>query len=294
MKKRTSNGKLSTKIFMIVSFIIVLSIVSVCGFNLLSLDSTVTDLSYSNATNTTSYLKSKVESLLMPKVALVETLVSTEAVKYYDYENLMTAFYDILMISPDISNLYLASSLDSYFFALSRDGDNISIWGADEDFDPRERDWFIRAVKEEQTIFTEPYVDVISGSFVVSIATPVRDSLGGIVGALGVDVTLDELNTFMSTITIGEDGYAFLLDGTGTMIYHPDQSQILLNASDYQGDAGVIAGEMISGASGVGETDFNEERHIVFYEPIELTGWSVASVIPKAELNEPIYGSIRT
>lgn len=68
---------------------------------------------------------------------------------------------------------------------------------------------------------TEPYIDSSTGGLILSAAAPVYDENGNVLGAAGLDISLDHVNEVMSGYKIGSNGYVLLLSTDGTIIYHP-------------------------------------------------------------------------
>ena len=72
----------------------------------------------------------------------------------------------------------------------------------EEDWDITGRSWY-SCIETKQTILTEPYVDSTNGKMVLSAAAPVYDDVtGDILGAVGMDITLDQMTKLMSEYKI--------------------------------------------------------------------------------------------
>lgn len=85
-------------------------------------------------------------------------------------------------------------------------------------FDPRSRPWFVQARGAAQTHLTEPYIDANTGQLIMTIATPVAG-----VGVVGADVDLQALTQMINTLDFQGQGHAFLVDGQGKVLVHPDR-----------------------------------------------------------------------
>ncbi len=102
----------------------------------------------------------------------------------------------------------------------------------EEDWDITGRSWY-SCIETKQTILTEPYVDSTNGKMVLSAAAPVYDDVtGDILGAVGMDITLDQMTKLMSEYKIGRKGYILLLSGDGMIVYHPQNDMIQQNIKD--------------------------------------------------------------
>ncbi len=102
----------------------------------------------------------------------------------------------------------------------------------EEGWDITSRSWY-SCIETKQTILTEPYVDSTNGKMVLSAAAPVYDDVtGDILGAVGMDITLDQMTKLMSEYKIGRKGYILLLSGDGMIVYHPQNDMIQQNIKD--------------------------------------------------------------
>ncbi len=102
----------------------------------------------------------------------------------------------------------------------------------EEGWDITGRSWY-SCIETEKTILTEPYVDSTNGKMVLSAAAPVYDEVtGDILGAVGMDITLDQMTRIMSEYKIGRKGYLLLLSGDGMIVYHPQNDIIQKNIRD--------------------------------------------------------------
>ena len=105
---------------------------------------------------------------------------------------------------------------------------------AEEGWQVSSRPWY-KCTEVGHTILTEPYEDVNTGKQVLTIATPVYNSGGKVVGVAGLDILMDDIISTVSEYVIGESGYVTLLSAEGMFIYHPDKSYI----NTYVADANV-------------------------------------------------------
>ncbi len=88
-------------------------------------------------------------------------------------------------------------------------------------YDGRQRDWYRLAQNAGRTVFTAPYADASSGELLVSVATPLRQQ-GRFVGVLSGDLSLQAIAEEVNAIDFNRTGYAYLVDGKGTIVSHPD------------------------------------------------------------------------
>lgn len=93
---------------------------------------------------------------------------------------------------------------------------------ADPDYlyDPRWRPWYANAATADGPVWSGVYSFSSSGEFYasgkvgVTVSAPVTDG-GRLVGVVGIDIVLEELSRFLESLTIGENGRAFLFTDRG-------------------------------------------------------------------------------
>ncbi len=100
-------------------------------------------------------------------------------------------------------------------------------------FDPTVRPWYKDALEAKKTIVTSPYMGVAPPGLMISFAAPVS---GGSAGVVGSDVFLTKIVEQILTIKLAGGGYAFLLDKSGQILAHPDQSKVMKFAKELSDD----------------------------------------------------------
>ncbi|MGQ7274901.1 methyl-accepting chemotaxis protein [Marinobacter sp. V034] len=93
-----------------------------------------------------------------------------------------------------------------------------------DDYDPRTRPWYKLGLSSNRATFTEPYVDVSTGSMILSSVVPVKS--GDYRGVVAGDITLESVERILAEATLAETGYAMLINKDGTVLYHPNRKLI--------------------------------------------------------------------
>ena len=104
-----------------------------------------------------------------------------------------------------------------------------------DDEDPRRRQWYRAAHDAKRQVWSETYtffgIEGMADVPGVSCVTPVLDREGNWVGAATSSVGLDEICKFLSTLRVGTNGFAFVVeyrgDGTRRVVAHPDKDILL-------------------------------------------------------------------
>ena len=199
-----------------------------------------------------------------------------------NYATVLKSLQNIKATDKNASAVYVALEKSSYLFV--DDGkDSPATW------DITKRQWYLDTLKVGGLYYSPPYVDELTQKIVITMAYPILDTDGKSVGAVGVDYLIDKLPEIMNKYKVGESGYTFLLDTTGTFMYHKDENKVLKEKfTEYAGDAGKVGKKMVQGENGVGTYILDEEERYAAYAPIKANNWSVGTVIFKSEAEKPL------
>jgi sigma-B regulation protein RsbU (phosphoserine phosphatase) len=210
-------------------------------------------------------------------------------------------------------DLRMCSSLDSIFIPISQNDPNIMQiymgtesgiaqlypWatGIPATFDPRLREWYVRAREEKSLGWTNVMVDAVGGKLMVTCSRPVFDAKRRFIGVIGADVTIDTINQKIINSQVGRKGYAFLVDGDGHVIARPGlqagdmrwdesyRSENLLQSGNQ--DLVRIVKEMITINTGISRCKFEDGEKYIAYAPVMRPGWSIGIVMPLEEIIAP-------
>lgn len=96
------------------------------------------------------------------------------------------------------------------------------------DFDPRKRDWYIEAVKNNKLTWVAPYMDAATKELVITAGVPVYDGPNSskLLGVLGIDIKLGTLSNTITSIKVGKDGYPILFDKEGIVLVHKNKDLV--------------------------------------------------------------------
>ncbi len=156
--------------------------------------------------------------------------------------------------------------------------------------DVRNRQYFQDVVSGRKDVAIDnPTQGKSTGSMVFHIAVPVKDLDDSIKGVFVAMIGIEKIQSEISTISIGENGYGFVVDSDGVVIAHKDKDFLkkdLLNASEsaangmrelVQNMTKNLTGEKLvtDPSSGV--------KSICFYRPFKSTDWSAGIMIPKKQ-----------
>ena len=157
--------------------------------------------------------------------------------------------------------------------------------------------WYKQA-KKKDGFWTDPYFDDVSGKDIVcSFCMPLYDSKDRLAGICGSDMSLNwlldqlkeiEANSYQSGLLNNEFGYelkfqTFIINRDGTYISHPDKKRILkenaLAHVDVDDKEDIL--DMLQMERGSALATIDGVRSVMFYAPLESSGWTMAIVVPE-------------
>jgi len=158
-------------------------------------------------------------------------------------------------------------------------------WVPDAGWDPRTRGWYKKAMETGGVIFTDPYIDSITGNIVVTPATVVYSPDGSKRGVMGADISLEEISRIVNEIKVGENGYALLIDATSMVMAHPIKELVGTKLLENEDKAfSELSETMLSSESGFTKFVENGEAKVVSFTTIPLSGWKLGIVQPEEEV----------
>jgi diguanylate cyclase (GGDEF)-like protein len=89
------------------------------------------------------------------------------------------------------------------------------------DYKPQNRNWYKKAVKNRELIWTDSYLDANDRYLMITVALPIKNNDGKILGVLAGDILLNQLSSSVASKKIGETGYAYIANQKGEIIAHP-------------------------------------------------------------------------
>ena len=187
-------------------------------------------------------------------------------------------------------DIYAANRHGEYHTVL-RDGDDFEIFVGNIS----NRPYFRSIMAGDGTQVTPPLVSRTTGVPTIFTVSPILDEQNEPQGLIGAGLSLKYIQKIAQDLQAGESGYGFILSQDGTFIFHPNESFIMRkNITKLEDKSIRVLGEkMISGASGTLFYTFREQEMVAFYQPIPIAGWSVATVLPEAELFAPATKMIK-
>lgn len=215
---------------------------------------------------------SQLEGWLASKSKVVETVGITINNLYPD-QSIPKSILQVYTTDPDFSDIYVGYPDGSFM-----DGGD---WVPPADFDPRKRSWYLRAVKQDGLAYSEPFIDAISKTPIISIGFPLKDGNDELRGVVSGDISLATITKTVQEFNLQEQGYGLLFNEEGVVLAHRDLEMVSENLSKNNQMKEVVK-KILQKESG--ETEFVNEQEVVqslVYTTLPSTGWKLAIALPK-------------
>lgn len=162
-------------------------------------------------------------------------------------------------------------------------------------YDPRCRNWYIEAKDDNDNIhFTEPYVDATSGFVLISASKALVQSGTGFIGAFGLDISMQDLETFVLAEQVLDNGYSYLANSERDLIVYPDLDRdsiykigdLEFNAQNEKNDFNGLFDDAFisSNTSGRFEYTKEEEQWWAVWEKLNTTDYMVMLTAPHSDI----------
>lgn len=157
------------------------------------------------------------------------------------------------------------------------------------------RPYFLSIMAGGPTQITPPLISRTTGIPTIFIVAPIKDDDNQPQGLIGAGISLKYIQEIARALKAGKTGYGFIIARDGSYIHHPNsdlimQAKITDHPSPSEKQLGML---MIGGKFGVYRYTFNETKMVAFYQPVPISGWSVATVLPESELLAPAIRMMR-
>ena len=97
----------------------------------------------------------------------------------------------------------------------------------DDDYDPRVRPYYRKALAQKDVIWTDPYVFFTSRQIGITTASAVLNAQGNVEGVVAADIELGALSTFLAEQSVGVEGSTLIVNRQGEYVAHPFGERIL-------------------------------------------------------------------
>ncbi|TQR29054.1 methyl-accepting chemotaxis protein [Campylobacter sp. MIT 99-7217] len=120
---------------------------------------------------------------------------------------------------------------DIVYFGIEETGENIQSDGrilslAKDNYDTKNRPWYVKAKTENRLVATEPYLFEATGKIGITYAAPVYKN-GRFIGVVGADMDLGNFSKEVLSMGNSTDTYTAVYSPDGVIMFHSDVSRML-------------------------------------------------------------------
>ena len=229
-----------------------------------------------------------IEHELNAEIRLVEGLASQEGLVEACTTHAAT---EAAQIDQQLATLIKQSSYAGKYDALIViDKEGMVLSASSKDYhglNLSERAYFTGSMQGKSTIGAVT-VNKLTGEHFIPVSAPIVCSDGKVAGVMVSLLHFSFISDMVMESTIGESGYAYVIDGDGLFIAHPDPSVAMeVNQSSLEGME-EITSRMLAGKDGIENYVYKGIDKTAGFAPVPLTGWSVALTIPNEEFLAPV------
>jgi len=142
-----------------------------------------------------------------------------------------------------------------------------------------QRNYFQKAIKGENAV-SDMIISKETGHMTIMVAVPVKVN-GQVTGILYGQISLEKIAQENMKIKVGQTGYAYVVQGDGVILIHPDKDQIMkkLELSDIK-----LLERMLKGEVGSDIYEFAGIKKFLSFSPVQGTDWFLAINVPTSEV----------
>lgn len=190
-------------------------------------------------------------------------------------------------------------NLKYFSYYAYRTGDKVTV--TDEYSDPKydypSQDWYSKGKSSPQAIvYSPPYFDTSTNVTMVTATAPFYDQNKNFLGVATGDIDITELQKIIRNTKVGNTGWAFLVDHTGTYLTNPDEKKVMKTklAQDPNKSLASLSTQMANEKNGHSVFEDTNGKNQIFFTRIPQTDWVLALVMPEQELFSPLQSLTKT
>lgn len=282
MEKKKNFRSINSKI-MIVFFVVILVSISLLGFFQYLGTKTILEENLESLTSEINIqAQSSISNFLKTYEYILISNCENNTIRNLgedDYESskidILREFKKIKSTEDAVESIYIGTPTgDMILFSEST---------LDSSFDPRTRDWYKEALSSSEVVWSDPYTDAITGKtvFTMSKAVYSESNPDNLVGIMGIDISMDNINEEITSIKIGKSGYTFMTDSGGNIISHPVKEKIgqPIETTKIMESININDSDIIN-------YEYKGETKIAIFTTMNKTNWKLISTVYENEIDE--------
>lgn len=209
------------------------------------------------------------------------------------YRVLKNSDLDVDDIQEEINLLYESNMESTVSIGVFSDFGNVVVASPlstlKKNVNVRGQKWFYKAANKIENIqFSTPHVQNLFEDpdykyrWVVSLSRSVELTRSGDIshGVLLIDINFSGIEQICKSINLGDNGYVYLIDPNGEIIYHPKQQLIYSKIIDEK------TTELIHYEDGNHIDSFEGQERLLSIKTVGYTGWKIIGVTPLKNITD--------
>ena len=245
----TLTHRLPLRMVLVVSFVlqITAAVGLTAGLSLRNGQKAVNDLAEQLSDRSTARIQEHLQTYLIQPNLLQRNSRSTilyNDLNTADFQALTRHFWHQLRSSDGITSIYYGSEAGEFIGVQERENSQTVLWertqasspvrttyqfdnqgnrGAEiatQDYDPRLRPWY-KAVENNRRSSWSPIYEFASEDYSVlgiTLAAPIYGDLGSLRGVIALDLTLEQISSYLKLMDISPNSHAFILERNGEIV----------------------------------------------------------------------------
>ena len=141
------------------------------------------------------------------------------------------------------------------------------IWEKPSNYIVSQRPWYRHTLSKQAITINDPYIDAGLQSLVISICTPMKKNQQGVLCGI---LALDEVKQEILDMSLPKDGYAFLVNNEGQIIFHPNKSEEVMQLDN------VSLNHLLH------QKEYSTSEDILSFSKVKNTDWYIITKVRKA------------
>ncbi|MDD4184298.1 MAG: cache domain-containing protein, partial [Candidatus Izemoplasmatales bacterium] len=151
-------------------------------------------------------------------------------------------------------------------------------------FDLTTRIWYQLAIGSESIVFTPAFLNATEDRLIVTVAKAVYNDDESLIGVIATDVDINVISELVAQASIGETGYAFLIDNNDILLGYPEmdmETVSLVSADVFNENLDELAG---SGT--VFDIMIQDDAGVLSYTCFAYNNYLLGVFMPQAEFSQ--------
>ncbi len=154
----------------------------------------------------------------------------------------------------------------------------------------RDAEWYKVSHDTKTTHWTDPFLESNDSIVITAYTTPLLDRDGKVFAVMAVDLNLNIVADSLQSLRPYPTSMLTVVDRGGKFVAHPNRDFImneslesLIDKADYAPNKNIL-NDIKAGKRGRDVYQTKEDKMIIYYAPVEKTGWTVTLEVPRQEI----------